>query len=204
MRNDWKPLFLQYDDIREYAARFLKEYQPDIVIPVPIEEIAESRLNISLLVIPGLQKRLYIDSYLESAMDAICIDEEIFSNEIRSRFSIAHEIGHRYLHKEFFEKFKFKDERGYIESIMALSAKEEHWFEMQAYNFAGLILVPPEILREEFDAILKDTRQFFDPYASPSYFFYMAVNRLSKHFLVSKDVIRKRIAYDQLWEIASD
>lgn len=69
--------------------------------------------------------------------------------ENRSRFSIAHEIGHFILHGELFRGLNINS----IEDLNSLAAKitdEEHgWLEYQAYSFASHVLVPAQPLLNE-------------------------------------------------------
>jgi Zn-dependent peptidase ImmA (M78 family) len=68
----------------------------------------------------------------------------------RLRFSMAHEISHIFLHAELYPKQRFNDLDEYIRFHRSKSEKAHRWFEYQANNFAGNLLVPAPELRRFF------------------------------------------------------
>lgn len=202
MKDEWQAPYLPYDEIRPVAERFLNNHNPSMTIPVPIENIVEVELRISILPLHDLEFMFGIDSYLEPNLKRICIDYGVFHQECRCRFSVAHEIGHFVIHKEFFEKASFKTTDEYLEFRKNIDPQQEHWFEMQAYNFAGLVLVPEPELKKSFDKSLDLARSArIEPYEMPKKFLNRALPWLGRRFLVTEGVVRRRIEYDGLWEI---
>ena len=47
--------YLSKDDLRQRAERFLADHNPTRAIPVPIEFIVESRFDMDIVPVPGLQ-----------------------------------------------------------------------------------------------------------------------------------------------------
>ena len=66
----------------------------------------------------------------------------------RTRFSIAHEIGHLILHQGWYENNGPRDIDGYLEFLDQTNAETYKRIERQASTFAGLILIPTKHLTE--------------------------------------------------------
>lgn len=54
MENGIEIPIISYEDIRNSADNFLKQYHPSREIPVPIEEIIEFQMGLDIVPIPGL------------------------------------------------------------------------------------------------------------------------------------------------------
>jgi len=99
-KNRTHPPAWNYRQIKNKAEAFLKKVNPQLEIPVPIEEIIELKLKMRLISIPNLKRDLSIDGFINSNFDTITIDDYCFNNfEFRARFTMAHELGHMLLHK---------------------------------------------------------------------------------------------------------
>lgn len=154
----YEPPILSYDDVREHADEFLGEYHADRSIPIPIEEIVEFDFGMEIIPIPGLKDELGVDAFLSSDLGSISVDEYVLQFvRVRYRFSLAHEIGHHWLHDDLYQAVtiasvgdwrKLQDEIG----------DHYHWFEFQANSFAGLVLVPPVVLKARFTRRLEEAK----------------------------------------------
>ena len=139
----FKAPFFRYEDFRLRAEDFLSKYHPSRKIPVPIEEIVDLRLNIDIVPMPGLSNFDTV-AYISSDLTEIRVDEFIYNNRPnRYRFSLAHEIGHRELHADFYRQFKFTDVASWKRFMTDIIPKDQYrHLEHHANSFAGLILVP--------------------------------------------------------------
>jgi hypothetical protein len=195
--------YLSDHALRHAAEEFLARHHHSGTIPVPIEEIVEFQLGIDIVPIPGIHRAYDIDSMLSSDMQQICVDEAVFEDfPGRYRFSLAHEIGHRQLHAEIYAELKFSD-IGEWKTVICDEVGEKDYgkLEFQAYAFAGLILVPPSSLGERFRAAIALAESKGLTVNTDSDLARDAVESyLSREFVVSRDVIRRRLAYDHLWE----
>ena len=142
MKINWGPDRLNYERIRQIADNFLEKYNPDNIIPLDIEYIAEFDMNLTITPLPNIELLLDVDSFISNDLKKIHIDENIFKFEQRARFSIAHEIGHIILHDTLFKNVKFNTIEEWQELLKNFNAEEYRWCEYQARSFAGLILVP--------------------------------------------------------------
>ena len=60
------PGYIGYEEFPKIANEFLQKHNPDASIPVPIEEIAEFKLNIHLVPVDGLMERHGMDAYINT------------------------------------------------------------------------------------------------------------------------------------------
>ncbi len=141
---------LTYQDVANAANNFLKTYHSSLKLPIPIEEIVELKMNIAIVAVPGIKKLLGIDAFISSDFTQITVDENsLLKFTKRTRFSIAHEIGHLILHKDWYEKYGPKDFEDYLTFYDRIDNKVYKYMEIQAHTFAGLVLVPSSLLFNE-------------------------------------------------------
>jgi len=151
MLGGFKPRKLRWEEIREKAEEFRKKYvNPPDSIPVPIEEILEFDLGIIPWSKKGLLQEIDIDGFLSNDLKYLFVDADIYNNprqENRLRFTYAHEIGHLVLHKEEIQSCEFRTAEDWIRFREEMSEDNLLWFEQQAYEFAGRLLVPLDQLK---------------------------------------------------------
>lgn len=137
------PTGLTLADVNRKANEFLQKYNPSKNLPIPIEEIVELQMNIALVVVPGIKELLGIDAFISSDFSQITIDEYAYENYAeRTKFSIAHEIGHSILHAEWYKNHGPKNLDDYLTFHERVSPEVYKFLEIQANTFAGLVLVP--------------------------------------------------------------
>ncbi|HCB23179.1 hypothetical protein A3B42_04820 [Candidatus Daviesbacteria bacterium RIFCSPLOWO2_01_FULL_38_10] len=180
---------LSYKRIGEIADQFLTNYHPRNSLPIPIEEIAEQKLNLKIHEQINLKKDYDVDGFLISDLTTIFIDFNLYMNfENRTRFTIAHEIGHFILHGDLFKNLNINS----VEDLNSLAAKitdEEHgWLEYQAYSFASHVLVPTQLLINE----LKKRLGRIPSQETPEIFATITEDLLDI-FQVSGDVLARRL-----------
>ena len=141
---------LSYQKIGQIADQFLANYHPGLSLPIPIEEIAEQKLNLRIHEQMNLKKDYDVDGFLISDLTAIFIDFDLYMNfENRTRFTIAHEIGHRILHGKIFKQLNINSVDKLNELAIKITDDEYRWLEYQAYSFASQVLVPKDLLFAE-------------------------------------------------------
>jgi Zn-dependent peptidase ImmA (M78 family) len=143
---------LSYNDVGDIAFDFLKKYHQNLNIPIPIEEIAEGELHIEIIPVNKLKILHDTDGCLDSSLSKIFIDMDLYMKyENRTRFTIAHEIGHLILHKTYFENLDIHTVEDIYNISDQISDDDYGWLEYQAYSFAGQVLVPKDILINEVE-----------------------------------------------------
>ncbi len=185
---------ISYRKIGELAEDFLSKYHPSFSLSVPIEEIAESKLDIQIVPVVGIKKDYDMDASLCSNFNTIFIDYNFYMNrENRSRFTIAHEIGHLILHKDLFESLKIFNIEDLFKISESISDNEYRWMEYQAYSFAGHVLVPKKLLIDEIKKKLGRVPSEENPES-----LYPVIQDLSDIFKVSEDVILRRLQKEKM------
>ncbi len=100
---------------------------------------------------------------------------EAYDPLVRQRFSIAHELGHFYLHAESGKSMHYRCSQTQVDVDQISFEKQKHDPELEADAFAGAFLVP-------FNNLTDDLRQFG-----------CCIAFLAERYLVSKATMRRRI-----------
>lgn len=199
-----KAPYLPYDALRDKAKEFLAQYHPSGAIPVPIVAIADFQLQMDIVTVPGLQDSLDTDSAISSDLMTIYIDERVFKKCLtRYHFSVAHELSHRLIHGDVFGRLSFNNLGEWKAAMESIPPTQYTWIEQQAYNLAGLILVPSEQLSAAYAKCEKEAAavgvslQELDVQNAR-----IICANIGREFEVSAAVIRKRLNFDKIidWE----
>lgn len=180
---------LKFSDVSKSANDFLNSYHPSLLLPIPIEEIVEHKMDISLFAIPNIKALLGIDAFISADFTQLTVDENCFTKfPERTRFSIAHEIGHLVLHKDWYAKHGPKNLTDYLNFPDRVNDQVYTYIEIQAHTFAGLVLVPKDLLLEELRKRLGRIPAMESPEILAT-----AVQDLPEVFKVSDAVILRRL-----------
>lgn len=187
-----------YKSLQVEASKFLDQYHPSREIPIPIEKIAEINLKISILPIPNLKKIIGVDGFIGGDLKEIRVDAEVYNRfPQRSKFTIAHELGHFYLHRKIYEAVNFNSIGEYQKFLDEVDPDDYGWIEWQAFTFAGFVLVPSELLADHFLRLIRQIGKIERGMRGEEQL-YLVGERLSAEFDVSAQVIQKRIKRDNL------
>tara|TARA_R110002096_G_scaffold173781_5_gene348551 strand:- start:196982 stop:197608 length:627 start_codon:yes stop_codon:yes gene_type:complete len=195
---------LSKEDVARRASDFLDQHHSELTIPIPIEDIAEFKLEVAILPAIALDSVSGdgIDAYLSPDMQEIHIDQYTYHHRAHRRtFSVAHEIGHLILHPETYSELVEGLNLGqFREAILNLHKQDLDFIEWQANQFAGLILVPSSVLKIQFENVCKTSSiDFANPVSGTD--LETIVQELVPLFEVSSDVLRIRCVSDGLAEI---
>jgi len=123
-------------------------------IPVDIELLVD---KLGIRVVPEINLTILdLDSFISKDLKTIFISSPIFDNEIRCRFSVAHELGHARLHKEFLESMSFNSIIEWKKCYQSLEEKITDRIEKQASIFASFILMPTSKLEGELKKYFRE------------------------------------------------
>jgi len=210
-----RPPILSTEQIWEQAETFRQKYVlPPDTVPVPIDEIVELDLKIQTKPIPNLKSEYDIDGFLVLLKDApvLYIDQNIYENEKqenRRRFTYAHELGHFWLHrdiiKEVKETFDLRSRWDWIEFRANIPEDDLGWFEWQAYEFAGRLLVPRNRLIQELNSCSEKVSAFRNvfPNGSDEQLIDYLAGAINQVFRVAEETIVKRIRHEKIWDLLS-
>lgn len=180
---------ITFRDVATAADKFLRTYHPSNILPIPIEEIVEIKMGVALYAIPGIKPLLGIDAFINSDFTQITVDENSLTTfTARARFSIAHEIGHLILHKEWYKKYGPQNIDDYLIFHERIDVKSYKYIEIQAHTFAGLVLVPKDLLLNQLKLRLGRV-----PNHENTEILIPVANDLLDIFQVSGDVMLRRL-----------
>lgn len=180
--------FVSDKELKKRAGDFLLTYNKEKKIPVPIEEIAEYDLDISIMPTPGLEAYWGIDGFITSPLDIIVIDKKIYYDQVnRARFTIAHEVSHKILHKKFYEKLEINSAKSYLDFQENENISLKPRMEYQAYFLAGYILLPETSFNARFKNLYGNLKQVDVDELS------QIMNILSSEYKVSGQCLQKQI-----------
>ncbi len=202
---NFKCPYIDKRDIWKAAEDFRKELWPENTLPVDIEKIVEKRLKLNIEPEHGLLSDYDIDAYLRHDLTGIVVDyirymDERFIN--RLRFSFTHELGHLFLHKQIYAQFGIQYTAVWKNFMQNISEREYKFFEYQANEFAGRVLVPHEQLVLELKKCLIMIKKvgLLDLLATdPNMVLASLSSMLCKPFGVSDQVIERRVEREELW-----
>jgi len=166
--------------------------------------LAEFDLKLPIEVEIGLRDQCSVEAFLLRDFTKLRLDRDAFMDERRQarlRFSVAHELGHFFLHSGIFKGLAFASVDEWVNFIKLVPDKEYGWIEFQAYEFAGRLLVPPTELSKQLKGAVKkaEAAGFTDwDKSGEAAIAYIAAG-ICEAFEVSDAVISKRIRSEGLW-----
>jgi Zn-dependent peptidase ImmA (M78 family) len=151
--------YISYDRLVEVAESFLQEHQAANTIPVPIEEIVDLRMGISIVPMEDLLGDYGIDAFITRDLNEVCVDSNVYRyGGTRFRFSLAHEIAHILLeHQKYLNEFKSITD--WCNRFEDLPGEVYGRLETQANTVAGIILVPRVGLEDRFNQVADTLRK---------------------------------------------
>jgi Zn-dependent peptidase ImmA (M78 family) len=202
---DVTPTKLSRGDVQNKAEIFREEHIHNENIPVDIEVVMQSTLGIQPIPIENLQLHCNMDGFISLDFKYIYIDKYHYSTNSyykRVRFTLAHEIGHRELHRDIIENIKFESLDEWIKFRMNIQEESLGWFEWQASEFAGRLLVPINQLIIEYrtarSEVLRRNTGWNAPIIDDDELFSLTAPLIAPKFDVSTDVIEKRLAKENI------
>lgn len=148
-----------HDDVIEKKSweliyNYSKEEQWEISIPIPVETIAEVYLGYQISI---TDEGIFSDPAVLGGIifeeNTIQVNGAIENQEGRFNFTVAHELGHHSLHKNWLYAQRFQ--QGLFDSVETPSilCREEGIKprgEVQADKFAAALLMPEHLVKEAF------------------------------------------------------
>lgn len=191
-------LKIEFRPLSEIRSETLKLLSKRGKIPVDVEAIAEFDLKISLTPMPFKSRLSGCEGFLSGNLDEI-IYYEHSDNEPRTRFTIAHELGHLVLHSNIIQQLNVSSLEDWREMIPNLPNDSWTRAETQANMFAAHLLVPLDALMEEMNhfrdqLIFIKAKKNFEPYEVYPYI----TPYLAKRFCVSEDVMLAQLVNNKI------
>jgi len=147
-----------------------------------------------------LRDLLEVDGFISSDLTCISVDQFVLERRLnRYRFTLAHELGHWYLHRDLYAELRFTSINEWKQFQEEVDETDYDWLEYQAYAFAGLVLAPTGHLRAQFQSAAKAAERVgFSREGEPEAFYEYVVETLREVFEVSGAVVAKRLRSENL------
>jgi len=141
-----------------------------------------------------------VDGFISSDLTCIQVDQFVLEKRVnRYRFTLAHELGHWYLHRGLYAELRFRSVSYWKQFQIEVDETDYGWLEYQAYAFAGLVLVPTGHLKAQFQSASTVAERIgFSREGEPEAFYEFVVETLRETFEVSDAVIVKRLRAENL------
>lgn len=202
--SNFRAPYLDKRVIREKADEFREKYGKGIV-PVDIEDIIEFDLGFEIKAKWGLYSACNTNAFLASDCKSIFVDHSQYLDRRQLpafRFSLAHEIGHFVLHRDIISLIRATSIPEWKQAMMIMPEEQYGYVELHAFEFAGRLLVPPDLLIEELRAQKESIELFYKNYPDfpDDAVIEHVASRICKRFDVSAAVIERRIKFEAVWE----
>lgn len=195
---DWKTIA---EKARVFAAEHQLAHRP---FPLDVEEIAEFDLGMEIRLVPGLLEE--IDSPAQIAPGdghpIITVDADQYRQQTSFyRYSVAHEIGHYVLHREWLEKVWHLVDSARSWKLVVLNRSEDDykWIEGQAEEFASYLLAPETVFEPFISVQIAALAPITTPLQSEDVLPYLA-NPVADFFGVSNAAAQARIRKSPQWK----
>lgn len=195
---------LTWQEIASVAGTFAEAHRlAEREYPLDVEEIAEFDLEIEIRTAVGILEECGMPAQLGPGdrRPIITVDAEQWRSQTSFyRYSVAHEIGHYVLHREWLEKVwnLFDSIESWKQVIAARSERDYGWIEAQAEEFASYLLAPEAV----FDPFLSSQLALLEtPSAglqSDDLIPYLA-NPIGVRFGMSNSAAQARIRKSSRW-----
>jgi hypothetical protein len=204
MNSRLTPKRYTWPEVWQFAEDFRAKFnKPPERIPVPIENIIEFELGVEIRPIPNLKVKCDIEGFLSSNLKTIFVDEYMYNDdryENRLRFTLAHEVGHLILHEDEIRKMEFRNSKDWLDFNSMQKDEDIEWFERQAKQFAGRLLVPKDPLKRAIESLSSQIDEFrgLSPEPNDDLLLEILAKKICKSFGVSHEVIKRRIVVEKL------
>lgn len=145
----------------QFRAQYIRGQPFEDRVPLDVVFIADNVLRLDLIDFSGLENEIGSSAYVTASLKEMYVDEALMSSynvvsapnwvKDRLRFSVAHELGHIWMHRALVPKIRCKE----IADLKALFNCSEPWFgdvEKEANEFAGRLIANREDLELALNA----------------------------------------------------
>lgn len=145
-----------WDAVEDFRRRFIGAKASEL--PVDVFSIVELGLRLDVIPLDDLYPKYQVDAALLPDFSGMYVDAESYVlwekgpvwKQNRLRFTVAHEVGHLVLHREYATKVKFNSFDDFARHFKG-DDPARYSLEQEANEFAGRLLVPVERMSEHFD-----------------------------------------------------
>lgn len=176
------------------------------MLPVDVFSVVELQLRLDVIPFDDLQSKYRIDAALIQDFSGMYVDAESYVfwergpvwKQNRLRFTVAHEIGHWVLHRDYAAKVKFVSFEQFARHFKGHDPTR-YWLEQEANEFAGRLLVPIERLQELFDQFARQIAAIMPNWLQSEDLRIKFSEQMAPKFGVHAQCILARLDREGLW-----
>lgn len=143
---------MEINDITQRAEDVAAKYNPEGYSPFPFEKIESDIKNLSIIFSDKLDSNISGAILYDKEKDFFVIFINKLKPETRIYFTVAHELGHYFLHKEVISQEEaIVDGDIYLDGqniLYRLDSQERNKIEREANNFAATLIMPERLVRD--------------------------------------------------------
>jgi len=196
------------DKVWDAAEAFRRQYLAKAggVLPVDVFSVVELQLRLDVIPFDDLLAKYRIDAALTQDFTGIYVDAESYVfwekgpvwKQNRLRFTVAHELGHWALHRDYAAKVKFASFDQFARHFKG-EDPARYWLEQEANEFAGRLLIPVERLRELFDQFARQIGVIMPNWLQSEDLRFKFAEQVAPKFGVHTQSVLTRLDRESLW-----
>ncbi len=203
---------MMMERIRSRVEEIRQEYDilRDDYLPIDVLTFLEIDLGIDVIPMDDFLSKYGADAAITADLKGIYIDAEqyILINQApewrlkRLRFTVAHELGHFFLHPDVVQARCFTSLSEYKRWSNDYGGRK-YELERDANEFAGRLLIPLPRIQEMFDTFTQSAIEVDSDFINNSQLRYKFCEKVAPRFGVNTQVIEARLSREDIWLIES-
>lgn len=193
-----------WDKVEAFRERYLAKDRS--ALPVDVFSLVELTLQLDVIPFDDLFSKYRVDAALTPDFKGIYVDAESYVlwengpvwKQNRLRFTVAHELGHYVMHRDYAAKVKFAS---FDQFARHFKGEDQARFglEQEANEFAGRLLVPVERLREHFDVFAAQIGEILPTWLESEDIRAKFAEQVAPRFGVHQKSILTRLDREGVW-----
>lgn len=176
--------------------------------PIDVFTFLEIDLGLNPIPFDDLKARYDVEAAIMADFTGIYLDAEQYIlmehgpewRLKRLRFTVAHELGHYFLHRHLPQKEQFSSLPNFARWTYTLGGNK-YTIEQEANEFAGRLLVPKGKLQDCFDEFAKDAEKLIPHFMDSGEIRQKFAEQVAPRFGVNSDVVKIRLDRDGIWTV---
>lgn len=177
--------------------------------PIDIFSFFELDLGLDAIPFDDLDRKYRVEAAITADFSGIYIDAEQYTlletapvwKLNRLRFTIAHELGHYFLHQNLPQAEDFKSAENFAKWTANYRGRK-YTVEQEANEFAGRLLVPLSRIQEMYDSFAERARAMLTNFELNEQLRSQFADQIAPKFGVHPQAIMTRLDRDGIWPSA--
>ncbi len=177
--------------------------------PTDVFTFFEVDLQLDAIEFPSLTAKYRVEAAIKADFSGIYVDQEQYKymdrgpewKLARLRFTVAHELGHYFMHQDVPQAEHFASLPDFARWNEDYGGRK-YTVEQEANEFAGRLLVPERRLRDGFDEFAEQAERLIKNFTMNGQLRHQFAESIGPRFGVNAEVIEIRLDRDGIWSAA--